>query len=104
MTKLEELKAEAETARVACNTAYAAYEAHAEAYAAAYDAARGVYSDPASAAAEEAAAEDAAEAGAAYDAACDAHVTAAEVYQAELKKTQKENDNDTDLHAVRTGE
>ena len=92
MTKLEELKAEAETARVACNTAYDAFAACAEACNTAFAVA--AYADVEAYEAAAAAAQDAGFAAAAYDAACDAHVTADEVYQAELKKTQKENDND----------
>jgi hypothetical protein len=92
MTKLEKLKAEADTARVACNTAYDAFAAYAEACNTAFAVA--AYADADAYAAAAAAAEDAGLAAVAYDAACDAHATAAEVYQAELNKAQEENDND----------
>ena len=92
MTKLEELKAEADTARKAVTDAHIAWKnAHAVAAAEVYsDSTTYVtYSDSTYAAAATAAAH-----ATAHAVAYDAHAAAAEVYQAELKKTQKENDND----------
>ena len=93
----EELKAEADTARDACNAAHIAWKnAHADAAAAAYsDAAYANYATFADAHASAAAYDAARAAAEAYsDAAAYAAYAAAEVYQAELNKAQEENDND----------
>ena len=91
MTKLEELKAEADTARKAVTAAHIAWKnAHAVAAAAYFDSTTYVtYSDSAYAAHATAGAHATARA-IAYD----AHAAAAEVYQAELNKAQEEQSYD----------
>ena len=95
MTKLEELKAEADTARKAVTAAHIAWKnAHAAAAVATYsDAAFATYATYSGAQATAEAYSGAQATAEAYSgAAAHAADAAAEVYQAELNKAQEEND------------